>query len=103
MNQKFKNLHTFNFIFRGLTWILLYVMFRVTGMIPVWMSTLICVVCLVLEMVVHYGYSMRDYTNDRVLAEKISTMPLYDLIEAINKRDDIKKIVINEAEGSDYE
>lgn len=100
MSFKFKNLHTFNFIFRELTWLLLYVMFRKTGIMPTWLSTLICIVCVVLEMVVHYGYVSRDQENDRSLTEKIATMPLFDLAEAINKRDDIRKIVINEAEES---
>ena len=99
MNYKYSKLHAVNLLIRVVMWFAVYVGFRYTQILPTWLSTVLCVVCLVLEMVVHYGYVTRDQQNDRTLMEKIATMPLYDLAEAINKRDDIKKIVINEAEG----
>lgn len=98
MNHKYAGLHTANMLFRIITWLIAYVGIRYMNIMPAWLATIICFVCIILEMVVHHGYMVRDRQNDRDLTEKIATMPLYELAEAINMRDDIKKIVINEAE-----
>lgn len=98
MSYKYSKLHNINLLIRIIMWFVVYIGLRYIQIIPAWLSTVLCIVCLVLEMVVHHGYVSRDRANDRDLMEKIATMPLYELAEAINKREDIKKIVINEAE-----
>lgn len=98
MNYKYLKLHHINLLMRIVMWFIVYIGLRYIQIMPAWLSTVLCIICLVLEMVVHHGYVARDQANDRTLMEKIATMPLYELAEAINKREDIKKIVINEAE-----
>lgn len=98
MSYKYLKLHNVNLLMRIIMWFIVYIGLRYIQIMPAWLSTVLCIVCLVLEMVVHHGYVARDQANDRDLMEKIATMPLYELAEAINKREDIKKIVINEAE-----
>ena len=101
MGKHFFWLHCSNFIVRLLAVILLFLYVTTSNIVSLVPAFLICAGLLSVSYAIWRGYIHMDRTLDISLQQIIATMPLFDLVEMLNYRDDIKRLVINELEETE--
>lgn len=80
----------------SLGWCVLLARYAAADMLPAWAAF----AGIILHALV--GGIIWQTAQRPSIVEEVSRMPLYDLLCLLNERTDIRKVVINELEGTDY-
>lgn len=98
MNKHLPWLHSANFIVRFLTTVCLFLYLTANNILSFVPAFLICAGILSIAFAIWRGYVHLDRTLSVTLQQVIVNMPLFDLVEILNRREDIKRLIINEDE-----
>lgn len=98
MSKHLPWLHSVNFIVRFLTTVCLFLYLTTNSILSFVPAFLICAGALSIAFAIWRGYMYLDRSLNVSLQQVITSMPLFDLIEILNKREDIKRLIINEEE-----
>lgn len=101
MIKRFPLLHGINFAIRFLATVWMFLYLTVNDIMTFVPAFLVCSGVLLVAFLIWRGYIYMDHILDASLRQVIVTMPLFDLIEILNNRDDIKRLVINELEETE--
>ena len=98
MTSRIYWLHNATFAMRCIISGLIFLNLGESGAPSYWMTVAICGLIIILAALIRNAHLERERERLKSIEQHIAEMPLYDLIEAIDKREDIKQLIINEAE-----
>lgn len=97
MKQRYRSVHYLACALRSTMWFVIAALAFSNG-VGHWLLEAVCAATAVwCELQICQKNIERDRMSDMALEELITKMPLLELMEAINKREDIKKVVIGES------
>lgn len=98
MNKHLPWLHSADFIVRFLTTVCLFLYLTANSILSFVPAFLICTGILFIAFAIWRRYVRLNRSLNVALQQVIVHMPLFDLIEILNEREDIKRLIINEEE-----
>lgn len=97
MKQRYRPVHYLACLLRSTMWFAIAALAFSNG-VGHWLLEILCAgTAIWCELQICQQNVERDRMSDMALEETIAEMPLLELMEAVNKREDIKKIVIGDS------